>query len=291
MQQLIELLTTNEWLFWTLAGLIGLCIGSYINVIIYRYPKLLAYQWHKECYQFLALSPKKLIQKPPFSLNWPASHCPHCTKPIRFYDNIPILSYLILGGRCRQCQGHISLQYPLIESLALICSVITTYHFGFTLQAAAGLIFTWWLICQAGIDIKEQLIPDQITYLGLWIGLLLNTQLIFTTPSLAIYGAVAGYLSLWLIFHLYKIFTGKEGMGYGDFKLLAMLGAWLGVAAIPWLIILSSLLGLLGGMILIMTRGITRETPIPFGPYLALAGWLFLLFGTEFYDWYWQWIG
>ncbi|MGE3319471.1 MAG: A24 family peptidase [Candidatus Berkiella sp.] len=270
-----------EWLALLIIGLFGLIIGSFLNVVIVRLPRMLHQAWSAQCNDYMQQkSPQTEVTKP-YNLVFPRSHCPKCNHLIGALENIPVLSFLFLKGKCRHCQAPISCRYPLIEILTATLSIVVVYHFGITWQTVAALLFTWSLLVLTIIDLEEQLLPDDITLPLLWIGLLINTQGLFTSLESAVFGAIAGYLFLWSVYWLFKLFTGKEGMGYGDFKLLAMLGAWLGVKALPVIVLLSSVVGLIVGLSLIALKRLTRGQPIPFGPYLAMAGWLSLLWGDK----------
>lgn len=270
--------------FLAAVGVLGLLMGSFLNVVILRLPRMLEREWRSQCQELLGASAPVPDQH--FDLLWPPSACPHCQRRIRPWENIPLLSYLLLRGRCRGCGGRISLRYPLIEALTAVLSVYVAWHFGFGAQALTALALTWGLIALSVIDLDHQLLPDNLTLPLLWLGLLLSLGEVFVDPRASIIGAVAGYLSLWLVYHGFRLLTGKEGMGYGDFKLLAMLGAWLGWQALPVIILLSSLVGALVGITMILLLGRDRNIPIPFGPYLAAAGWLALLWGDRLTDAY-----
>lgn len=277
----VELYPLLGWIFFVLLGLI---IGSFLNVVIYRLPVMLYRQYYQEAKQFLSdiADKENFKQTERFDLIWPTSRCANCEQSIRPWQNIPILSYMLLRGRCANCQAKIPLRYPVVECLTAILSLCVVSHFGFfSLQALAALLLTWALIALVFIDYDEQILPDDICLPLLWLGLLASLSHIFVTPNQAIIGAVAGYLSLWSVFWLFKLTTGKEGMGYGDFKLLAALGAWLGWEKLPMIILLSSLMGALIGIGLMVFKGHGRNQPIPFGPYLALAGWVSLIWGDK----------
>lgn len=269
-----------EWPTLLIIGLFGLIIGSFLNVVIGRLPRMLHKAWSEQCSEYMKQPPQGEIPKP-YNLVFPRSHCPKCHHLISAIENIPVISFLFLKGQCRHCKAPISWQYPLIEILTGVLSIVVAYYFGLTWQTLAALLLTWSLVVLTVIDLEEQLLPDDITLPMVWLGLLVNSQGLFTTLQSAVYGAILGYLFLWSIYWLFKLLTGKEGMGYGDFKLLAMLGAWLGVKALPVIILLSSVVGLIVGLTLIALKRITREQPIPFGPYLAMAGWLSLLWGDK----------
>ncbi|MCI0749387.1 MAG: A24 family peptidase [Nevskiales bacterium] len=260
-------------------GLLGLCVGSFLNVVAYRLPQMLERQWRRECRHVLELPDEPAVA--PLSLLCPGSSCPACKTPIRPWHNIPVLSWLWLRGRCATCGAGISVQYPLVEALTGLLSVWCVWRFGWSIALPTALLFTWTLTALAVIDLRTQLLPDDLTLPLLWAGLLFSLAGTFTTPQASIVGAAAGYLSLWSVYHLFRLLTGKEGMGHGDFKLLAALGAWLGWQMLPLLVLLSSLLGTAVGLTLILFRGHSRHVPIPFGPYLAMAGWIMLIWGRD----------
>jgi leader peptidase (prepilin peptidase)/N-methyltransferase len=260
-----------------LAGLLGLIVGSFLNVVILRLPARLLHGWRQQSRELLELDSAE-SEAPPGIVREP-SHCPHCKHPLGALENIPLISWLALRGRCKHCGASISIQYPLVELLSAICSAIVVWKFGMGWQSAAALFFTWTLIALAGIDMHTQLLPDQMTLPLLWLGLILALFSLFVETKPAIVGAVAGYLSLWSIYWLFKLSTGKEGMGYGDFKLLAALGAWMGPAALLPIVLLSSLIGALVGGAYLFLRGHDRSVPIPFGPFLAAAGWVWFVAG------------
>ncbi len=262
-------------------GLLGLLVGSFLNVVVYRLPVMLERGWKKDCRELLELPEVDEKDAPVFNLSKPDSHCPHCNNPIRAYQNIPILSYCLLRGRCAHCKTAISARYPIVEALTGLVSVIVIWHFGYSLQALFALILSWGLITLSLIDFDHQLLPDVITLPGLWLGLLLSLFGIYSNSHDSIIGAIAGYLSLWSVYQLFKLVTGKEGMGFGDFKLLALFGAWLGWQMLPVIILLSSLVGSIIGISLIVFMKRDRSIPIPFGPYLAIAGWLAMIWGDD----------
>lgn len=269
-----------DWPFFAIISLFGLIIGSFLNVVVARLPRMLHKAWAEQCHEYIQQKPTTELPKP-YNLMLPRSHCPQCNHTISAIDNIPVLSFLLLKGRCRHCQARISWRYPIIEMITALLSLVVAYRFGFTWQTFTALILTWSLVVITLIDLQEQLIPDDITLPLLWFGLLLNTQSLFTSLQSAVIGAMVGYLFLWGVYWLFKLLTGKEGMGYGDFKLLAMLGAWLGWQALPVIILLSSIVGVIVGLTLIGLKRLSREQPIPFGPYLAMAGWLSLMWGDK----------
>ena len=269
--------------------IVGLCIGSFINMAAYRIPKMLYFSWFIDSYEFLNLQPK-FHKSPSLQLNlcFPSSHCPNCKKKIAFFDNIPVVSYCLLKAKCRNCQKKIAVSYPLIELLSAVSSLVVAYKFGIEYKLIFTLLLTWILILQSTIDTKEYIIPDEITLPILWLGLIINNFNMFTNLSSAVIGAVAGYLSFWIIYWIFKLITGKDGMGYGDFKLLAMLGAWFGYQKLLLIILISSAIGSLVGGTLILLKRHDRNAPIPFGPYLAIAGWVAMLFGDLIDKWYFK---
>lgn len=259
--------------------LFGLMIGSFLNVVIYRLPLQLSTAWKRDALDFLGMEPE--LHPGKVNIVFPASHCPKCGAEVKPWHNIPLLSYLLLKGKCASCKSPISLQYPLVEFICALMSTFVVYHFGLTTEGMLALLFSWALLALTGIDFNEQLLPDNITLPLLWLGLLVNLNNTFTSLENAVLGAVLGYLSLWWVFWLFKLLTGKEGMGHGDFKLLAALGAWLGWQQLLLIILLSSLVGAIVGIALILMAGRDRQIPIPFGPYLAAAGWIALVWGEQ----------
>lgn len=275
--------------FYTSVALISLAIGSFLNVVIYRFPKMLEQGWYEECREFLSeeLDKSKVIEtKEKMTLSKPDSTCPKCGHKIRFYENIPVLSWLFLKGKCSSCQSGISIRYPLIEATTAILSVIIATKFGVTIQTLFLLILTWGLISLTMIDFDHMLLPDQITLPLMWLGLLVNTTASFVPLQDAVIGAAVGYMSLFSIFWLFKLITGKEGMGFGDFKLVAVFGAWMGWQLLPLLILMASFVGALVGISLMVFKNHQREQAIPFGPYLAIAGWITLIWGQSIWGWY-----
>ena len=262
-----------------LAGVLGLLVGSFLNVVILRLPERMAAAWRQEARDVLELAqddtplPPGIVREP--------SHCPQCKHPLSAADNIPLFGWLLLRGRCRYCRARISVQYPLVELLSGVLSAVIVWKYGVSWPALAGLTLTWILIALAGIDLRTQLLPDQLTLPLLWLGLLLSLLPMFVAAPSAILGAAIGYLSLWSVYWLFKLLTGKEGMGYGDFKLLAALGAWMGPVALLPVILLSSFIGALVGGSLIALRRHQREVPMPFGPFIAAAGWVWFVAGDS----------
>lgn len=294
MTTLFASLAAHPAAFITTISVLGLLIGSFLNVVIHRLPVMMERAWRAQCQELLSGTDatKPPPQTPePFNLMRPRSCCPHCGHTISALENIPVVSYLWLRGRCAGCGKRISPRYPIIELTTAALSGFTAWHFGFGWVAGAALLLTWALIALTVIDFDHQLLPDDITLPLLWVGLLVNLSGMFVDSASSIIGAAAGYLSLWTIYILFKWATGKEGMGYGDFKLLAMLGAWLGWQALPVIILLSSVVGAAVGITLIVVRGRDRNIPIPFGPYLAAAGWLTLLWGHDLTQRYFAMLG
>ena len=260
-----------------MAAVLGLIVGSFLNVVILRLPARMEWLWKRDARAMLELASDDDTTPPPPDIVRKGSHCPHCKHPLAAWDNIPLLSWLLLRGRCRYCKTPISIQYPLVELLCGIASAIVVWHFGITWQAAASLAFTWFLIAAAGIDFRTQLLPDSLTLPLLWLGLLLSLVPLFVGTREAIIGAAAGYLALWSVFWLFKLATGKEGMGYGDFKLFAAAGAWMGWTALLPVIIIAAVAGAIIGIILLRVRGQNRSVPLAFGPFLAIAMWIWLI--------------
>jgi leader peptidase (prepilin peptidase)/N-methyltransferase len=274
----ITLLQTAPILFISLCATIGLMVGSFLNVVILRLPKMMEREWHQQCAE---LRGETIETLPSLSIAKPRSACPHCQHKITALENIPILSYLVLRGRCSQCNTSISPRYPIIEALTGIISGFVAWNFGYGFLALAALIFVWAMIALAFIDLDTQLLPDDITLPLLWAGLLVNLGDGFTDIRSAIIGAVSGFLALWSVYWCFKIATGKEGMGYGDFKLLAVIGAWFGWKMLPLVILISSLVGAVVGIGLIVITKHGRNVPIPFGPYLVGGGLIALFWGNQ----------
>ncbi|HEX5359991.1 MAG TPA: prepilin peptidase [Fluviicoccus sp.] len=279
---MFELLISSPLLAGGLFFVLGLCIGSFLNVVIYRLPVMLNHQWRQEASAILELPEPEI---PRFNLMWPPSRCPKCGHAIGPLENIPVISWLLLRGRCKSCKTAISARYPLIEITTGLLSLIVFLIFGPSGKMLAALLLTWALIALTMIDFDTQLLPDSITLPLLWAGLLVNMQGgMWVSLQLAVIGAMLGYLSLWSVYWLFKLVTGKEGMGYGDFKLLAALGAWLGPAQLPLIILLSSGVGaVIGGIYMAIRK---ESAPFAFGPYLAIAGFIALLGGPEIVTWY-----
>jgi len=285
----ISLMNSNQTFFFGVTFIFSLMIGSFLNVVIFRLPKMLEQGWKKECREFLAdelTKPKSQSEKEFITLSTPSSSCPSCQHKIRFYENIPVISWLVLRGKCSQCRSKISLRYPLVELTTAILSVVIAAHFGVTFTTLFLLILTWGLVCLTLIDFDHMLLPDQITLPLLWLGLLVNLNGAIVPLNDSVIGAVAGYMSLFSIFWLFKLITGKEGMGHGDFKLVAVFGAWIGWQLLPLLILMASAVGAVIGISMMMFKNHQREQAIPFGPYLAIAGWITLLWGNGIWAWY-----
>ncbi|BAU72574.1 prepilin peptidase [Metapseudomonas furukawaii] len=287
--QLIDFLASHVLAFVFCALLLGLLVGSFLNVVIHRLPKMMLRDWQEQAREALELPAEP--KGPVFNLVLPNSRCPHCQHEIRAWENIPVVSYLALGGKCSACKAPISTRYPLVELACGLLSAYLAWHFGFSWQAGAFLVLTWGLLAMSMIDVDHQLLPDALVLPLLWLGLILNSQGLFVSLEDALWGAVAGYLSLWSVYWVFKLVTGKEGMGHGDFKLLAMLGAWGGWQVLPLTILLSSLVGAILGVIMLRLRNQDTATPIPFGPYLAIAGWIALLWGDQITATYLQFAG
>lgn len=265
---------------------IGLIVGSFLNVVIHRLPIILRRGWKNDCEEFLAEENLNELPAGKYNLAIPGSHCPKCEKKITPVENIPLISYLFLGGKCSACKTKISLRYPIVELITGLITGFTIYQLGWNEQGFLAVVFGWSLIALTLIDADTQLLPDSITLPLLWLGILANSFGVYTDLHTSVYGAVAGYLSLWSVYWLFKIITGKEGMGYGDFKLLAALGAWMGWQSIPLIIILSAFVGAAVGIAGIILKGKNKETPIPYGPYLAAAGFISFFWGTEITQYY-----
>jgi leader peptidase (prepilin peptidase)/N-methyltransferase len=285
---LIALLQASPFWLVLVVSVLGLLVGSFLNVVIYRLPIMMEQDWRTQCDELNNKTPEVVAS---FTLSVPRSRCTHCNHAIKAIENIPVISYLFLGGKCKQCKAPISKRYPLIEALTGLLSGIVAWHFGFDWACLGALLLTWSLITLTFIDIDHQLLPDSITLPLLWLGIVFNLFTVYTDLTSSVIGAIAGYLSLWLVFHGFKLVTGKEGMGYGDFKLLAALGAWFGWLILPSIILLSSLVGAIVGISLIVFGQHQRNVPIPFGPYLAAAGWIALVWGDAITYAYLSWTG
>lgn len=265
---------------------LGLCVGSFLNVVIYRLPIMMQKEWRHDCLEFLEQPADSESEK--FNLTVPRSRCGQCGHAISALENIPILSYLFLRGKCVECKTPISMQYPIVELFTALVSLLVAWHFGVSVQALAALVFSWCLIAAGGIDIGHKLLPDSITLPLLWFGILLAYFDVFVDLETSVLGVIFGYMSLWSIFIIFKLVTGKEGMGHGDFKLLAMLGAWVGWKMLFVIVLTSSVVGATVGVTMILLKKNERGTQIPFGPYLAAAGWLSLLWGPQLLQFYFR---
>jgi len=293
--QFLQLLQENMTLALVVFGLLGLCVGSFLNVVIHRTPLMMLAAWRQECSQFMAeqadMPPEHtqplaniVAADPSITLSTPASRCPHCAHKIKWYENIPLISWLILRGRCSDCKAAIGLRYPIVELVTALLSMLVIYQFGVSAVGLSALILVWTLVALTGIDFDTQLLPDRLTFPLAGLGLAVNSQGWFVSPTQSIWGLLLGFLSLWVVVKIFYLITKKHGMGQGDFKLLAVLGAWLGPMMLPLIILLSSLLGSIVGIILMKKQGESR--PFAFGPYIAIAGIIALLYGPDIVNWY-----
>ncbi|MGQ2966335.1 prepilin peptidase [Methylophilus sp.] len=276
LEPVLSLLKTEPHFLQGVCLVLGLLVGSFLNVVIHRLPKMMEREWHANC---LDLQGQDVPEQPKYNLVVPRSSCPHCGHMIGALENIPVISYLFLRGRCKACKAAISIRYPLVEALTGALSLAVAVQYGYSQLTLFALIFVIALVALTFIDFDTQLLPDDITLPLLWLGLLINLNSGFTDITSAVVGAMAGYLVLWAVYWLFKLVTGKEGMGYGDFKLLAAIGAWFGWQMLPAVILLSSVVGSVIGIGLILFKGKTRQTAIPFGPFLALGGIAALFYG------------
>mgnify|MGYP003630766099 FL=1 len=276
---MLDVFNQIDWLLPLCLLSLGLVVGSFFNVVIYRLPLMMESRWRRDCCELLEQEQEK--EAAPLTLATPNSHCPHCGTGIKPWHNIPVLSYLMLRGKCAACGVRISLRYPAVELATGLLTLSLATVFPASVALLGAIAFTWALIVLTMIDVDHKLLPDDITLPLLWLGLVFNVYGTFVSLEEAVLGAILGYLLLWSVYWLFKLVTGKEGMGYGDFKLLAALGAWLGWQALPLIILLSSLVGAVCGIMLMIAKGRGREVPIPFGPYLAAAGWISLVWGGE----------
>ncbi|HDP88532.1 MAG TPA: prepilin peptidase [Thioalkalivibrio sp.] len=281
MQEYVAFYEAHPVGFVTIIALFGLLVGSFLNVVALRLPVMLERTWKRECREWLGGGEAAPREEERFNLIVPRSHCPSCGHKITALENIPVISWLVLRGKCHACGMRISFQYPAVELAAAVLAMVVAWHFGVTWQTLAALGLTWTLLALSVIDIRTQLLPDVITLPLLWAGIILNFGGLFTNLESAVLGAIMGYMALWTVYQLFRLLTGKEGMGFGDFKLLAALGAWLGWEYLPLIILLSAVVGAVVGLSLIALRGRDRNIPIPFGPYLAGGGWIALLWGEE----------
>lgn len=272
-------LDQNPTIGYPIAAGLGLLVGSFLNVVILRLPKRLEWEWKRDSLETLGQA--DLYDPPPPGIVVEPSHCPHCQHKLSWYENIPLFSWLALRGRCRNCKTPISIQYPAVELLTMLLVTACVWRFGFGWQGFGASLLSCFLVAMSGIDVRTQLLPDQLTLPLLWLGLIASVDSLFVPAKAAIAGAVLGYLALWVVYWVYKQLTGKVGMGHGDFKLLAALGAWAGYKALLPIVMLSSIVGAIVGSIWLMTKGRDQATPIPFGPYLAIAGWIVFLWGDD----------
>lgn len=299
MTELITVLGQNPWLFIALSFVFSAVIGSFLNVVIHRMPVMMKREWQQECNHYLSEYKKEVYDKnskqleapidafpAKYNLVVPGSACPKCKSNIKAIHNLPIVGWLMLRGKCASCRTKISARYPVVELITGCLVAFLAWHFGPTIEFALTTLLTFCLVALTGIDLDEMLLPDQLTLPLLWLGLIINLGGTFATTSDALIGAAAGYLSLWSVFWLFKLLTGKEGMGYGDFKLLAVFGAWFGWQVLPLVILLSSLVGAIVGIALIVFKKLNHGNPIPFGPYIAAAGWIAMIWGESITNWY-----
>ncbi|WP_201615576.1 prepilin peptidase [Psychrobacter urativorans] len=291
----MQLLQDNMGVALVVFILLGLCVGSFLNVVIHRIPLMMHYEWRQECSQFLAqqrdmpaehtrVLTSVVDNDVPVTLSLPASRCPHCAHKIKWYENIPLVSWMLLRGRCSDCKAAIGIRYPIVELATALLSGLVIYHFGVNATGLSALVLVWTLIALTGIDFDTQLLPDRLTFPLAGLGLAVNSQGWFVSPTKSIWGLLLGFLSLWIVVKVFYLITKKHGMGQGDFKLLAVLGAWLGPVMLPLIILLSSLLGSIVGIILMKIQG--ESKPFAFGPYIAIAGIVALLYGSDIVNWY-----
>ncbi|SHE96045.1 leader peptidase (prepilin peptidase) / N-methyltransferase [Microbulbifer donghaiensis] len=286
---MLDFLISHQALLLSSAFVLGLLLGSFLNVVVYRLPIMMEREYKRDFYSYFETKPAPAEQielEESFNLILPHSHCPKCDAEIKPWQNIPVVSYLLLRGKCAFCGTAISKRYPLVELATGLLTAIVVWQLGFTWQALAGCVFTWALVALTGIDFDKQLLPDSITLPLLWAGLLINLWGVFVPLQGAVIGAIAGYLALWSVFHIFKLVTGKEGMGAGDFKILAAIGAWFGWQMLPLVILLSAAVGAVAGLTWSVIAGRDRNLPIAFGPYLAGAGWIAMLWGDRIVGWY-----
>lgn len=286
---IIDFWQSHTLVFALTVAVLGLLVGSFLNVLVYRLPKMMMRDWRSQAREVLEMPAEE--QGETFNLLLPNSSCPHCGHEIRPWENIPLVSWLFLRGRCSSCQGPISQRYPLVELAGGVLAGVIAWQYGVSWDTLAMLVLTWGLLAMSLIDADHQILPDVLVLPLLWLGLILNSFGMFVSLSDAFWGAVIGYMSLWSIFWLFKAVTGKDGMGYGDFKLLALLGAWGGWQILPLTILLSSLVGAVLGVIILRVQRNSLSKPIPFGPYLALAGWIALIWGDQITSGYLQYAG
>ena len=281
---MLDFLMESAPLLYAGAFLIGAMVGSFLNVVILRIPPLLEYDWRCQCRELLELD--AVEEERPAGIALSRSRCPKCGHGIRAHENIPLISYLVLGGKCSSCKGRISARYPLVEFATALSFLIVIWHFGPSVQGLSALVLTSFLIAMTGIDIDHQLLPDNLTIPLMWLGIVLSFWAVHADLESSVIGAIGGYLFLWGIYHLFRLLTGKEGMGYGDFKLMAALGAWLGWEMLPLIILLSSVVGAVAGLTLMATGRLQKDKPMPFGPFIAAAGWIAMIWGRDILDFY-----
>ena len=282
-------LDQNPAIGYPLVAGLGLLVGSFLNVVILRLPKRLEWTWKRDAREVLEIP--DVYDPPPPGIVVERSHCPHCKHQLSWYENIPVLSWVALGGKCRNCKAPISVQYPLVELLTMLLFVACVWRFGFGWQGFGAIVFTGFLVSMSGIDLRTQLLPDSLTLPLMWLGLIAAADNLYFPIKPAVLGAAAGYASLWSVWWVFKQLTGKEGMGHGDFKLLAAIGAWTGLKGILPTILLSSVVGAVIGSIWLVVKGRDKATPIPFGPYLAIAGWIVFFWCGSLVDGYLRWAG
>jgi leader peptidase (prepilin peptidase)/N-methyltransferase len=285
----VAFLDENPALGFPAAAVFGAALGSFLNVVILRLPRRLEWQWKRDSRE--VLGEPELYDPPPPGIVVERSHCPHCKAQLRWYENIPLVSWAIQRGKCRHCGAPISLQYPLVELVTMLLVLACVWRFGFGWQGFGAIVLTGFLVALSGIDLRTQLLPDQLTLPLLWLGLIAASDNLYMPAKPALLGAIAGYVSLWSVWWVFKQLTGKEGMGHGDFKLLAALGAWVGLQGILPTVLMSSLVGAIVGSIWLAMKGRDRATPIPFGPYLAVAGWIVFMWGRDMIDAYMRFAG
>ncbi len=285
---MIEALVGNPTAAALAALVLGLLVGSFLNVVILRLPRRLEWQWRQDSRELLHLT--ETYEPAPPGIVVESSHCPHCGHKLAAWENIPLVSFLALRGKCRQCSMPISWQYPLVELVTGLLFAACVWRFGVGWESGLGMVFTAFLVAMSGIDLRTTYLPDQLTLPLLWIGLLASVVTVFVDPVSSILGAAAGYLSLWSVYWLFKLVTGKEGMGFGDFKLLAALGAWCGLKGVLPILLISSVVGAIIGSAWLLWKGKDRATQIPFGPYLAIAGWIQFISGADLFASYLRWV-
>ncbi|MBN1684788.1 MAG: prepilin peptidase [Gammaproteobacteria bacterium] len=281
----------NNWVFVILVGLLGLAVGSFLNVVIHRLPKMMDRHWHQACQDYFKEGIFPSEQTAKYNLAYPASHCPFCKHPLNYWENIPLLSYLLLGGKCAYCKANIPVRYFLVELLSCVLSIVIAVQFGPSWELISVLLLTWTLIALSFIDLEQKILPDLLTLFLLWLGLFVNCFGFFSNCHDAVLGAIFGYAFFWIIEKLFKLLTRQEGIGAGDCKLLAAIGAWVGWQILPFVILTSSALGLVVGGGALLLKGLSRKTPIPFGPFIAIAGFIAIIWGFDITQSYLQFFG